>query len=79
MTDEAKALVERLQSPALVFLTDTPASASILSKLGREARDLIETQAREIEQIVAWLRDKWDGGLVEPILDAIEAGEYRNG
>ena len=30
-------------------------------------------------QIVAWLRDKWDGGLVEPILDAIEAGEYRNG
>ena len=29
--------------------------------------------------LIERLRDKWDGGLVEPILDAIEAGEYRNG
>ena len=49
--------MERLQSPALVFLTDTSASASILSRLGREAADLIETQAREIERLREALRN----------------------
>ncbi len=58
---------------------DQPARRSAPSGRTPPMTNPNHTDTSRSGDLVARLRDKWDGGLVEPILDAIEAGEYRNG
>lgn len=52
MTDEAKALVERLREEVNLFPTgDGSWVSKVRNPDGPEAADLIETQAREIERL----------------------------
>ena len=55
MTDEAKALVERLRGGWNGWTTLTEI----------EAADLIETQAREIERLRGLVQYYWEGGSYE--------------
>ena len=45
------------------------------------ARHREQAEQETVAKIVAWLRERHDGGLTNRIYlaDAIEAGEYRNG
>lgn len=76
MTDEAKALVERLRS--------VDVSWSETGEWCAEAADRIEALTAEVEQarlaeraaIVAWLRDQGGYGYDDVRANCIEAGEH---
>lgn len=40
------------------------------------AQSFARHRMAERQRIVTLIREKWDGGLVEPMLEAIEAGEW---
>ena len=66
MTDEAKALVERLRGdwPEILVEKHWMMDSDAIDKQREEAADLIETQAREIERLREALREvfeEWAG------------------
>jgi hypothetical protein len=68
MTDEAKALVERLRWSHWYY-EDAGKNTSYTSEAPLEAADLIETQAREIERLRKAL--DWMGYTEPGVVDAI--------
>ena len=61
MTDEAKALVERLRGdwPEILVEKHWMMDSDAIDKQREEAADLIETQAREIERLKNMLKPQW--------------------
>ena len=66
MTDEAKALVERLRGdwPEILVEKHWMMDSDAIDKQREEAADLIETQAREIERLNAILSEMNDTDVI---------------
>ena len=77
MTDEAKALVERLRGdwPEILVEKHWMMDSDAIDKQREEAADLIETQAREIER----LRDALVAKREETLWNAYRTGHVKDG